>query len=176
MSVTIASLAAAQDVGYGLDFLEQFNWFLHLSEISREARTYVEGMITRINFQGTFRLAEAHGKANVKRKEGITEIEVTLKEMKPAACFGMGYSTYVLWLVSPAGHTKNVGEFILQGNRSMQKVWTSLQTFGMIVTAEPYSFVNSPSGFLVLENTPPAVNIINRVQVCQTKSEEFEWT
>ena len=116
-----------------------------------------------VKFKGTERLPRASGEAKVQRKKGSTEIEIEVDEMKPATYFGGDYATYVLWVVSPEGHTDNAGEFILQGNRSKLNVSTPLDTFGMFVTAEPHFLVEVPSRFIVLENTRPANNLTGRM-------------
>src|SRR4029434_6943303 len=82
------------------------------------AITYPEGVTIAVKFQGTLRLPFATGEAKVERKRGTTEIEIELDEVKPASLFGGDYNTYVLWTVSPEGHTVNAGEFIVRGNRS----------------------------------------------------------
>lgn len=127
------------------------------------AISYPEGPSLSVKFKGTERLPKASGEAKVQRKKGTTEIEIELDEMKPAAYFGGDYATYVLWVVSPEGHTDNVGEFILQGNRSKLNVTTPLETFGLFVTAEPHFLVDVPSRFVVLENTRPTNNITGQM-------------
>ena len=62
------------------------------------------------------------------------------------------FSTYILWTVSPEGQVENSGEFILRDGRAQLNVSTPLQTFGMMVTAEPHALVARPSTFVVLEN------------------------
>jgi outer membrane protein OmpA-like peptidoglycan-associated protein len=127
------------------------------------AITYPEGSSLSVKFKGTERLPKSSGEAKVQRKKGSTEIEIELDEMKPAAYFGGDYATYVLWVVSPEGHTDNVGEFILQGNRSKLNVSTPLETFGLFVTAEPHFLVSVPSRFVVMENTRPTNNITGKL-------------
>jgi outer membrane protein OmpA-like peptidoglycan-associated protein len=117
------------------------------------ALTYPEGKTVSVKFQGTTRLPEAKGEAKVERKKGTTEIEIELDEMRPAILFGGDFNTYVFWTVSPEGYVNNVGEFVLDGNRGKLNVTTRLETFGMVVTAEPHFLVQSPSRFVVLENS-----------------------
>jgi len=123
------------------------------------ALTYPEGPTIGVKLEGTSRLPGARGEAKVERKKGATEIEIELDEMKPASLFGGDYNTYVLWIVSPEGKVDNLGEFILQGNRSKLNVSTPLETFGVFVTAEPHSLVSLPSRFVVMENTRPTDEI-----------------
>ena len=117
---------------------------------------YTKGQSRGIGFIPNHRIAEASGEAKVERKSGMTEIEIELDEMKTALHFGGDFATYVLWAVSPEGTGFNLGEFVLKGNRSKLNVSTHLQTFGMMVTAEPHFMVESPSPFIVLSNEPPS--------------------
>lgn len=123
------------------------------------ALTYPEGPTISIVFRGTERLPRSSGEAKVERKKGITEIEVEFDELKPARYFGGDYNTYVLWAVSPEGHTANLGELILSGNRSKLNVSTTFSTFGMFISAEPHFLVSNPSRFVVMENVRPTKNI-----------------
>jgi outer membrane protein OmpA-like peptidoglycan-associated protein len=123
------------------------------------ALTYPEGPTISLKFDGTSRLPNASGEAKVERKRGMTEIEIELDEMKPASAFGGQYNTYVLWVATPEGHVDNLGELILQGNRSKLNVSTPLETFGMFVTAEPHFLTSLPSRFVVLENSRPTVDL-----------------
>jgi outer membrane protein OmpA-like peptidoglycan-associated protein len=121
--------------------------------------SYPEGKTVTIKLQGTPRLPKARGEAKVQRKKGTTEIEIELDEMKPARLFGGDFNTYVLWAVSPEGFATNIGEFILDGNRSKLDVTTPLQTFGVFISAEPHFLVQYPSRFFVLENIRPIGNL-----------------
>jgi outer membrane protein OmpA-like peptidoglycan-associated protein len=114
--------------------------------------SYAQRRTRGIKLVPNYRIAEASGEAKVERKSGMTEIEIELDEMKTALHFGGNFATYVLWAVSPEGHASNLGEFVLKGNRSKLNVSTYLQTFGLMVTAEPHFMVESPSRFIVLSN------------------------
>jgi outer membrane protein OmpA-like peptidoglycan-associated protein len=114
--------------------------------------TYPAGDTISIELRGTSRLSNGDGEAKVERKTGATEIEIELDDMKPAYLFGGDYNTYVLWAVSPEGQTDNLGEFIVVGDRAKLDVTTRLDSFGLLVTAEPHFMVSSPSPFVVLEN------------------------
>jgi len=107
---------------------------------------------TEIGFQGTPLLAQAKGEARVESKQGRIAISAKFKNLVPAQRFGPEYLTYVLWAITPEGKTNNLGEILLDGKNSKIQVTTSLQTFGLIVTAEPYFAVNQPSNVVVLEN------------------------
>src|SRR5213079_2597884 len=47
---------------------------------------------------------------------------------------------------------KNLGEVLLDGDHSKMQVTTDLQTFGLIITAEPYFAVTQPSDVVIMEN------------------------
>src|SRR4029434_6120726 len=98
------------------------------------AVTYPEGKTVSVKLLGTSRLAGAKGEAKVERKRGATEIEIELDEMRPDMLFGGDFATYVFWTVSPEGSATNVGEFVLEGNRSKLNVTTRQQALGMLVT------------------------------------------
>jgi hypothetical protein len=74
------------------------------------AISYPEDSSLEVKISGTHRLPGAEGEAKVERKRGVTEIEIELDDMKPAKLFGGDFVTYVLWTVSPEGHTNNAGE------------------------------------------------------------------
>jgi len=107
---------------------------------------------TEIGFQGTSLMPEARGEAIVNSKQGRIEIKARMERLTPAGQFGPEYLTYVLWAVTPGGRPKNLGEVLLNGKNSHLEVTTDLQTFGLIVTAEPYYAVTQPSDVVVMEN------------------------
>ena len=108
---------------------------------------------TKINFRGTDLMPAATGEAKVESKRGAMEIEVEFKGLNKPTTFGNEYLTYVMWAISPEGRSVNLGEVLVGGNdRSKLDVTTDLQTFALIVTAEPYYAVRRPSNVVVLEN------------------------
>ncbi len=107
---------------------------------------------TTIDFRGTPLLPEARGEAKVESKQGYIEIEVEFDDLQPATRFGPEYLTYVMWAISPEGRAHNLGEILLNGTKSKLNVTTDLQTFGLIVTAEPYFSVTQPSDVVVMQN------------------------
>jgi len=107
---------------------------------------------TTIDFQGTLLLPGARGEAKVESKKGYIEIEVEFDDLTPATGYGAEYLTYVLWAVTPEGRASNLGEVLLNGSKGKLNVTTELQSFGMIMTAEPYFAVTQPSAVVVMEN------------------------
>jgi outer membrane protein OmpA-like peptidoglycan-associated protein len=107
---------------------------------------------TPIDFRGTSLMPDAKGEAIVNSKQGRIEINARMDHLSPATQYGPEYLTYVLWAVTPEGRPKNLGEVLLNGTSSKLDVTTDLQTFGLIVTAEPYFAVTQPSDVVVMEN------------------------
>src|SRR5215469_16448395 len=108
--------------------------------------------MTSINFRGTELMPEARGEARVSSQMGSTKIETTLNHMTAANQFGPEYMTYVLWGITPEGRAVNLGEVALEGDHARLLSTTDLQTFGLMVTAEPYFAVTQPSNVVVAEN------------------------
>jgi outer membrane protein OmpA-like peptidoglycan-associated protein len=108
---------------------------------------------TRIAFVGTQLLPEGKGEAKVNARNGRTTIEAEFEKLPPANGFGQEYLTYVLWAISPEGRPVNLGEVLPGGNGKTQlTVSTGLQSFGLMVTAEPYFAVTMPSDLVVVQN------------------------
>jgi outer membrane protein OmpA-like peptidoglycan-associated protein len=107
---------------------------------------------THIAFRGTELMPAARGEASVSSQMGSTKIETGLQHMTPAAQYGPEYMTYVLWAITPEGRATNLGEVVLEGDHAKLLSTTDLQSFGLIVTAEPYFAVTQPSDVVVAEN------------------------
>lgn len=107
---------------------------------------------TTIGFQGTPLLPNSKGQAKVTSERGGITIEARFEGLSPANGFGPEYLTYVLWAISPDGRAQNLGEILPSGSKTDITVTTALQSFGMIVTAEPYFSVTEPSDVVVLQN------------------------
>ena len=54
-----------------------------------------------------------------------------------------------LWAVSPQGRAVNLGEVQVKNGNAQVKAITDMQTFGMVVTAEPYFAVSQPGDQVV---------------------------
>ena len=111
------------------------------------------GKSTHVDFKGTDLLPEGGGNAEVKSKQGAIRIEAEFNGLQPAGRFGPEYLTYVLWAISPEGRPVNLGEVLLnRTGKSKLNVTSNLQTFALILTAEPYFSVTQPSDVVVIEN------------------------
>ena len=112
-----------------------------------------------VQFRGTTRFPRMKGEARIRRTaRNGTEIELTVSKMPRPFELGAGYATYVLWAISPEGQADNLGEIKRRGFfefDSKISVTTKLQTFALIITAEPHFLVRRPSQEIMLENLSP---------------------
>src|SRR5688572_11685250 len=123
------------------------------------AITYPLDQTVTVKFRGTTRLPRVGGEAKVRRagRRG-TRVELSISNLSRASELGGAYTTYVLWAISPDGNVDNLGEIKRGGSflvNSKIDVTTPLQTFAMIVTAEPHFLVRVPSRMVVLEHLAP---------------------
>ena len=120
---------------------------------------------TEIGLRGTALLPEARGEAKVESRQGVIKIDARMEKLAPATGFGPEYLTYVMWVITPEGRATNVGEVLLDGDKSKLNATTELQSFALIVTAEPYFAVTQPSDVVVMENfvTPNTTGTIEQL-------------
>jgi outer membrane protein OmpA-like peptidoglycan-associated protein len=110
---------------------------------------------THIDFRGTALMPDARGEASVTANTGATRISLNFNHLSNPAQFGPEYLTYVLWAVTPEGRAERLGEVTLKkADKTTAGLYatTDLQSYGMIVTAEPYFSVSQPSDVVVMEN------------------------
>src|SRR6266849_758702 len=114
------------------------------------------GGSTKVDFKGTPLMPTASGSAKVESERGVIHVSAEFRNLVQPASFGREYLTYVLWAISPDGRPVNLGELTLNdygaGSNSKIDATSDIQTFGMIVTAEPYYAVTQPSDVVVMEN------------------------
>ncbi len=127
---------------------------VHVSRTTKAVH-YRQGGSVKAAFQATELLAGASGEAKVEAKKTNVTIDAKFQGMEEATKFGLEYLTYVLWVVSPEGRAVNLGELTLDKSNAHLKASTDMQTFGLIVTAEPYFAVNQPGNVVVLESVVP---------------------
>jgi outer membrane protein OmpA-like peptidoglycan-associated protein len=114
----------------------------------------LQGGQAKVEFHGGDLMQRASGEAKVDGKKNNFEIEAKFEGFDDATKFGLEYLTYVLWAISPQGRPVNLGELTLDHHGNAQvKAYTDLQTFGMIVTAEPYFAVTQPGNMVVAESS-----------------------
>lgn len=126
-----------------------------VSRTTKAVHYRLQGGTTKVDFRGTDLLQAATGEAKVEGKKTNFEIDAKFEGLEEATKFGLEFLTYVAWAVSPQGRPVNLGELSLDhhGNAHV-KAYTDLQTFGMIVTAEPYFAVTQPGNMVVMESAP----------------------
>ncbi|MFN0279557.1 MAG: OmpA family protein [Pyrinomonadaceae bacterium] len=120
-----------------------------------------------VQFRGTTRFPRMKGNATIKRtgRKG-TEIKLAVDNMPRPFDLGTGYTTYVAWAVSPDGQFDNLGEIkrsTLGFVDSKLTGTTELQTFAVVVTAEPHFRVARPSQMIMLENLNPVAQNGGRI-------------
>ncbi|HEY6361795.1 MAG TPA: OmpA family protein [Vicinamibacterales bacterium] len=131
---------------------------------------------TQIDFAGTALSPRARGDATIKGEKGYIRVDANFESLEAPAKFGAEYLTYVLWAITPEGRATNLGELQVSGDDGELNVTTELQSFGLIVTAEPYFAVSQPSDVVVLENVPRTEGVfqdktIGSIEVIQAKYE-----
>src|SRR6266487_3670369 len=140
------------------------------SDVPRQtvAITYPLEETVNLKFRGTTLLPRLKGEAKVKRagRRG-TRVELKIDDLPRASELGGTYTTYVLWAIAPDGRVDNMGEIKRSGSSFVDSkidVTTPLQTFALIVTAEPHFLMKIPSRMVVLENLPPQKAVNSQIE------------
>ena len=128
---------------------------------------------TTIGMQGTALIPLAKGELRVQNRQGVTYIEGSISKLEPASKFGGAYLTYVLWAITPEGSVNNLGEVIVNGTGARIKASTNQQSFGLILTAEPYFAISVPSEMVVVENTI-LTETLGKIETVDAKFELLE--
>lgn len=119
----------------------------------------LRGDAVKVDFHGTELMQNSSGEAKVTGKKSSVEIDAKFEGLDDPTKFGLEYLSLVLWAISPEGRAVNLGELVVDHNSSRVKAITDMQTFGMIVTAEPYFAVNQPGNMVVMENVVGASTV-----------------
>lgn len=134
---------------------------------------------TKIDFRGTPIMPDARGDATVENKGGNTLVDAHFNHVPPPTRLGAQYLTYVVWAISPEGRAQNLGELVLNGSdKGKLLATTNMQTFALIVTAEPYYSVPQPSDVVVMENAvrPDTVGKVEEVDATYELLPRKEYT
>ncbi|HEY1305692.1 MAG TPA: OmpA family protein [Vicinamibacterales bacterium] len=124
-----------------------------LSSRKTTAVTYEAGRTTKIDLVGTPLMPRTRGEAEIQTESaGPVRIKAKMRDVTPASQFGPEYLTFVLWVIPPQGRAKNLGEVRLDDGENQIEATSDVQTFALIVTAEPYYAVTTPSEVVVMEN------------------------
>ena len=117
------------------------------------AVTYEARRTTKVDLVGTPLMPRARGEVEIETEaSGPARIDASVHDLMPATQFGAEYLTFVLWAIPPQGRAKNLGELRLDGDDAAIEASADVQTFALVVTAEPYYAVTTPSDVVVMEN------------------------
>src|SRR5205823_6697851 len=127
------------------------------SPVSRTTKAvhYRAGGSLKTAFQATELLPGASGEAKVEAKKTNVSIDAKFQSVEDATKFGLEYLTYVLWAISPEGRADSLGEVVIEKGNGHIKTLTDMQTFALVVTAEPYFAVMQPGNTVVFESVLP---------------------
>lgn len=128
---------------------------------------YVENKKTTVNVNGTSLAPRVIGKADVEYKKNEARIRIKVQNLDNPQTYGVFYTTYVVWAVTPEGQADNLTELPSGYSAELQAMSTA-QTFGLIITAEPHSAVKFPSPKVVAETSLPK-NATAGVQTVQAE-------
>jgi outer membrane protein OmpA-like peptidoglycan-associated protein len=128
---------------------------------------YVENKKTTVNITGTSLSPRVLGKADVEYKKNDARIKLKVQNLDSPQTYGVFYTTYVVWAITPEGQADNLIE-LPSGYTAELQARTSAQTFGILITAEPHSAVKYPSPKAVAETTLPK-NTTAGVQTVQAE-------
>ena len=95
------------------------------------------------------------GEVEVRREETISRLKVKVERVNALLASDPIMRAYVAWAVSPEGEFENLGELEVDGRRAEVETATSLQRFGIIVTAEPHFMVDAPNTTVAFRSGPP---------------------
>ncbi|MCU0227755.1 MAG: hypothetical protein MUF01_08945, partial [Bryobacterales bacterium] len=123
------------------------------TEVPAFRYTWTEGAI-KLAMTGTDLARNANGEVRVRSRVNYNELDLRVKGLPTPQSLGPEYLTYVVWAVSTAGIGLNLGELALERGEGRLRAQTDLQSFGLIITAEPYFATVMPSDTIVLRNSP----------------------
>ncbi len=119
---------------------------------STVALSFREGDSTHVDVVAVTPRSGRIGRADIKRREGRTQIKLDVdKSLKNPQSLGPAYTAYVLWAVAPEGRAERLAELPVSRHFDLDAT-TSLDTFGLIITAEPYAAVSRPGPLLVAQS------------------------
>ncbi len=154
----------------------------HVNVVARTTKAVNYGhraQPTKIDFAGTVLRPGAKGEARIDAERGAVKVEAKFKDLGDPQAFGRQYLTYVLWAITPDGRASNMGEIITNSSDDGKlNVSTELQTFALLVTAEPYYAVTQPSDVVVMENVirPDTVGSVQTVDAKYELLKRGEYT
>ncbi len=128
---------------------------------------YVENKKTTVNLNGTSLAPRVVGKADVEYKKNEARIKLKIENLDNPQTYGVFYTTFVVWAVTPEGQADNLTE-MPSGYAAELQAMSTAQTFGLMITAEPHGQVKFPSPKVVAETSLPK-NTTAGVQTVQAE-------
>lgn len=113
--------------------------------------TAAEGTFSLV-MQGSDLARSATGELRIRSRVSFNEIDLRVKGLPAPQSIGPEFLTYVVWAISSSGLGTNLGELVLERGEGRLRTQTDQQSFGVIVTAEPFYSTTMPSDTVVLEN------------------------
>ena len=118
--------------------------------------TPVEFTIVTVPIDSRFDLPlSPAGEVEVRLDETVSRLKVKVERIQPFAAFGPLLRSYVVWAVTPEGEFENVGELEVDRQKAELETATTLQRFGILITAEPHFMVDRPSSAVAFTSRPP---------------------
>lgn len=130
-------------------------WPLRAADAQLAAVQFPERSSVSLKLIPTQRASSAEGSADVKFRDGQARVEVDYKHLPPAILFGGNVTSYVCWAVPRDGNAENLGELIVRDSSGSAEYRTGLKEFALLVTAEPYPMVLSPSSLVIFTSAAP---------------------
>ena len=119
---------------------------------SAVALSFREGDSTHVDIVGVTPRSGRIGTAEIKRHAGRTRIKLDIDEsLKNPQSLGPACTAYVFWAVAPEGRAENLADLPVARHFDLEAT-TALDTFGLIITAEPYAAVSRPGALLVAQS------------------------
>jgi len=120
------------------------------AEITLNAVTYPESRSIDVTFAPTNRATkDAKLYGDVSYENAQAKISLKLRKFEPAVLFGGDVTSYVVWAVSADGSVENLGELPVRDSSGSVTYQTGKKAFALMVTAEPYPGMSSPSPLVV---------------------------
>src|SRR5690606_23304424 len=95
------------------------------------------------------------GRVEVRREATVTRVKTRVEPVEPLQAFGPQFQAYVVWTVTADGRFATLGELEVRGRRAEVEATTSLQEFGVLITAEPHHLVDAPSSNVAFRSVAP---------------------
>ncbi len=126
--------------------------------LTLHALRFSEKRDVKFNFLPTRRVGEARMEGKVKIQEGQSWIEIKYEKMKPAVLFAGDVTCYVVWAVNRDGAAQNLGELWVRPGEEdgSAQFSTGFRNFAVLVTAEAFYQVDSPSEMVIFWNDEKA--------------------